>query len=43
MNFFFKLTLQKENNWAALEGLDKEESWKANNIYGTQFNILENL
>ena len=40
--FFFKLTLQK-NNWAAFEGLDKEENWKTDNIYDTQFTILENL
>ena len=41
-NFFFKLTLQK-NNWAAFEGLDKEENWKTDSIYDTQFTILENL
>ena len=42
MKFFFKLTLQK-NNWAAFEGLDKEENWKTDSICDTQFTILENL
>lgn len=42
--FFLKANATKGDHWTTFEGLIEEESWKADNMYGTvKLNSLGNL